>query len=49
VSLAVLATNERAIAVYKKLGFVEEGRRIKEIKIGPSQYIDDVLMYKMVK
>lgn len=49
VSLAVLATNQRAIFVYKKLGFIEEGRRIREVKIGPGKYVDDILMYKFVK
>lgn len=49
VGLAVLATNERAIYLYKSLGFVEEGRRIKEIKIGSNNYVDDILMYKFVK
>lgn len=49
VSLAVLSTNERAIAVYKKLGFIEEGKRVKEVKLSPGNYVDDVLMYKFVK
>lgn len=49
ISLAVFATNERAIRVYKNLGFLEEGRRVKEIKIGPNQYVDDILMYKLLK
>jgi RimJ/RimL family protein N-acetyltransferase len=49
VCLAVLADNEPAIALYKKLGFVEEGRRFREIKFGPGKYVDDFLMYKWVK
>ncbi|MGE7093245.1 N-acetyltransferase family protein [Lysinibacillus sp. NPDC048646] len=48
VSLGVFSTNERAIALYKKMGFVEEGRKIHEIKINDNVYIDDILMYKMV-
>ena len=48
ISLGVFSTNERAIALYKKMGFVEEGRKINEIKLNDKQYIDDVLMYKMV-
>lgn len=48
VSLGVFSTNESAIALYKKMGFVEEGRKINEIKLNDKQYIDDVLMYKMV-
>jgi len=30
------------------MGFLEEGRKINEIKLNDKQYIDDVLMYKMV-
>lgn len=32
ISLGVFSTNESAIALYKKMGFVEEGRKINEIK-----------------
>jgi RimJ/RimL family protein N-acetyltransferase len=46
--LAVLATNARAMGLYKKLGFVEEGRRPKEVKLAPGQYVDDILMYRFV-
>ncbi|MGE7954505.1 N-acetyltransferase family protein [Lysinibacillus xylanilyticus] len=48
ISLGVFSTNERAITLYKKMGFVEEGRKINEIKLHDNEYIDDVLMYKMV-
>lgn len=48
VSLGVFSTNERAIALYKKMGFIEEGRKIKEFKMGNGEYIDDVLMCKFV-
>ena len=48
VSLGVLSTNYRAIALYKSMGFVEEGRKIKEIKINENEYVDDILMYKFV-
>ena len=48
ISLGVFSTNERAIALYKKMGFFEEGRKINEIKLHDNEYIDDVLMYKMV-
>jgi RimJ/RimL family protein N-acetyltransferase len=47
--LAVIATNSRAIALYRKLGFIEEGRRLREIKVGPGQYEDDISMYRFVK
>jgi RimJ/RimL family protein N-acetyltransferase len=49
VSLGTFSTNTRAIELYKKLGFVEEGRKINEFKFSENEYVDDVLMYKMVK
>ncbi|KXH86745.1 GNAT family N-acetyltransferase [Sporosarcina sp. HYO08] len=48
VSLGVFSTNKRAIALYKGMGFIEEGRKIKEFKINDNEYIDDILMYKFV-
>ncbi|MGD6857656.1 N-acetyltransferase family protein [Bacillus infantis] len=48
VSLGVLSTNERAISLYKNMGFVEEGRKNNEIKISENEYADDILMYKFV-
>jgi RimJ/RimL family protein N-acetyltransferase len=48
VSLGVFSTNERAIALYKGMGFVEEGRKIKEFKMDTNEYVDDILMYKLV-
>jgi RimJ/RimL family protein N-acetyltransferase len=47
--LAVFATNSRAISLYRKLGFLEEGRKPREIRFGADQYVDDVLMYRLVK
>lgn len=46
--LAVFANNERAIGLYRKFGFVEEGRRYREIKTGPAEYVDDLLMCRFV-
>ena len=46
--LAVLATNTPAINVYRRLGFLEEGRRIHELKLGLHEYTDDILMYRFV-
>lgn len=43
VSLRVLAFNERAIAVYRKLGFVEEGRE-RESALIDGKWHDDVMM-----
>lgn len=48
VSLGVFSTNERAIALYKRMGFIEEGRKIKEFKMDNGDYVDDILMYKLV-
>jgi RimJ/RimL family protein N-acetyltransferase len=49
IGLAVFANNEAAIRLYRKLGFMEEGRRPREMKLGPGQYVDDVLMCRLVK
>lgn len=49
VGLAVFSTNIGAIELYRRLGFVEEGRRTKEIKIGPGKYVDEMLMGRFVK
>lgn len=43
VRLKVHAKNTRAIALYRKLGFVEEGREIRAMKLSPTEY-DDVIM-----
>jgi RimJ/RimL family protein N-acetyltransferase len=47
VCLAVVVTNKPGLGLYKKHGFVEEGRRVKEIKLGPDDYVDDILMYRL--
>ena len=47
-ALSVFATNTRAIALYRNFGFVEEGRRIKEVKLGQGKCVDDILMYRLV-
>ena len=48
ICLHVLSSNERAIHVYKKIGFVEEGRRVDHIKMTNDCYVDDVLMHLKV-
>jgi len=48
IGLAVVAHNEGAIRLYRKLGFLEEGRRPRETRIGPGEYMDDILMYRFV-
>lgn len=44
VELQVRSSNEPAIWLYRSLGFVEEGRKTRRLKIGPDQYLDDVYM-----
>ena len=44
VELQVRSSNERAIALYRSLGFVEEGRKTRRLKVGPNEYLDDVYM-----
>lgn len=48
VNLRVIGSNLRAIALYKKLGFQEEGRKLKEIKYADGTYADEVLMGQFV-
>jgi RimJ/RimL family protein N-acetyltransferase len=43
VSLEVLATNTRAIHLYKKLGFVQEGCKRQEVLKGDT-YVDSIIM-----
>lgn len=49
VALAVFASNEPALRLYKNFGFIEEGRRVGEFKLGAQHYVDDILMYRWVK
>lgn len=44
IELRVRSSNTGAIKLYKKLGFSEEGRMIRRLKIGPSSYLDDIVM-----
>lgn len=44
VELQVRATNDAAIALYRALGFIEEGRKTKRLKLAPGHYVDDVYM-----
>ena len=48
-SLSVFENNEPAIALYKKTGFIEEGRYKKEIKLAQGKYIDVIRMCIFVK
>jgi len=48
VRLGVFSGNDVAVRMYRKSGFVEEGRRPREVKIGENQYADVILMYRFV-
>lgn len=43
ISLEVLSTNDRAINLYKKLGFIEEGRKRDEV-LKNGEYVDSIIM-----
>ncbi|NLS94451.1 MAG: GNAT family N-acetyltransferase [Planctomycetaceae bacterium] len=49
VALEVFATNDSAIRLYKKLGFIEQGVARKEVKLGPGRHVDVLSMYRFVK
>lgn len=49
VCLGVFAENTRARALYRSLGFFEEGRRLAEFRTGPGRYSDDIQMFRFVK
>lgn len=49
ICLGVVSINDRAIRVYKRMGFVEEGRQRKQIKYEDGSYGDDVLMGFYIK
>lgn len=44
IELRVRSSNTPAISLYEKLGFAEEGRMVKRIRIGEGQYLDDITM-----
>jgi RimJ/RimL family protein N-acetyltransferase len=48
VCLEVFSHNERAIHFYKKLGFKEEGRKVKFVKFDEGNYVDEIEMYLFV-
>jgi ribosomal protein S18 acetylase RimI-like enzyme len=49
IELSVRSSNSRAIHLYTKLGFREEGRLTGRIKIDDTQYLDDIAMGLWVK
>ncbi len=44
IELRVRSSNVRAIALYRALGFVEEGRFRHRIKVAARTYVDDMAM-----
>lgn len=42
--LSVLGSNAAGLALYRSLGFREEGRRARHYKVGPGRYVDRVDM-----
>ena len=48
VSGSVLSKNDCGIALYKKTGFTEEGRKIDEVKMHDT-YMDEILLYKVTR
>ncbi len=48
INLRVISNNPRAMGLYRKLGFLEEGRRIREIKYSDGSYADEILMGKLL-
>lgn len=49
VRLSVLSVNVRAIRLYERLGFEEEGRRMAECHLPRHGYVDEVMMATWVK
>lgn len=48
IGLNVHSNNERAIALYKKMGFKVEGVRKCDLKYGEGQYVDTVVMGRFI-
>lgn len=44
IELLVRASNEGAVELYRKFGFVEEGRLVKRLKFEDGTYLDDIAM-----
>lgn len=48
-SLEVWSNNAPAIGLYEKMGFIEEGRKVRQLKYADGSYDDMVCMYRFVK
>ena len=46
VSLVVFSTNDPAIRLYRRMGFIEEGRQKMEYRLPENRYVDGILMYQ---
>lgn len=44
ISLSVLSSNLRALGLYQRMGFVEDGRKKKEYQLPDGSYADEVYM-----
>ena len=49
IGLNVHSNNDRAIAVYRKMGFEVEGVRKRDLKYSEDEYIDTVVMGRFIK
>src|SRR6185295_2228243 len=49
VALRCAASNEPAVALYRSLGYVEEGRFTRGLKLGPDRYVDLVQLCRELK
>ena len=47
--LDVFAKNERALRLYRKLGFVERGRLVNAVKYKDGSYDDEIIMQRSLK
>jgi ribosomal protein S18 acetylase RimI-like enzyme len=48
IKLGVVASNEAGLALYQKMGFVQEGRQPREFKKEDGTYLDNIQMYLFV-
>lgn len=48
IGLFVHSGNQRAISLYKKMGFVVEGIRTRDIKYGADHYVDTIVMGRFI-
>ena len=46
--LGHMDTNNRAHALYTKMGFIETGRNARAFKLDENTYLDEIIMYKLL-